>query len=131
VLEQLQRLLSEQSPFAKSFGFEVTHAAGGRCSIRMPYSPQFDRPDGIVSGAVYITVADVAIWLAIKTLRGIDDNSVTTQMETHFFQSARQEAIICHGEILKSGKRRSFGIARCVSEADALLTYHTLTYTSR
>ncbi|HJT16310.1 MAG TPA: PaaI family thioesterase [Thermoanaerobaculia bacterium] len=131
MIAELQRLLSEQSPFARAFGFEVLAAADGLCSIRVPYSAQLDRPDGIVSGVVYMTAADVAIWLAIKTLRGIDDNSVTTQMETHFFQSARQQAVVCHGEILKSGRRRSFGIARCVTEGGELLTHHTLTYTSR
>jgi uncharacterized protein (TIGR00369 family) len=130
VIDELQRLL-DTSPFARAYGFEVLSAADGKCSIRVPYSPQFDRPDGIVSGQVVMTAADVAMWLAIKTIRGIDDNSVTTQMETHFFQSARQQAIVCHAEILKSGRRRSFGTARCVSEAGDLLTYHTLTYVAR
>lgn len=131
MIEQLQRLLSDLSPFAAAYGFVVTAAAEGRCSIRVPYSPQFDRPDGIVSGQVFMTAADVAMWLAIKTLRGIEDNSVTTHMESHFFQSALQQAIVCHAEILKSGRRRSFGTARCVTEAGDLLTYHTLTYVSR
>lgn len=131
MIEQLQRLLSEGSPFAKVYGFEVMRASDGRCSVRVPYSPQFDRPDGIVSGQVVMTAADVAVWLAIKTLRGIEDNSVTTHMETHFFQAARQEAILCHAEILKSGRRRSFGTARCVTEAGDLLTYHTVTYVAR
>ena len=130
MIEQLQRML-DQSPFAREYRFEVLAAADGRCSIRVPYIPQFDRPDGIVSGQVVMTSADVAMWLAIKTLRGIDDNSVTTHMETHFFQSARQQPILCHAEILKSGRRRSFGVARCVTEAGDLLTYHTLTYVAR
>jgi uncharacterized protein (TIGR00369 family) len=131
VIERLQKLLSDESPFARAYGFEVLSAAEGNCSVRVPYSPQFDRPDGIVSGVVVTTAADVAMWLAIKTLRGIDDNSVTTQMETHFFQSARQQAIVCHAEVLKSGRRRSFGIARCVTEAGDLLSFHTLTYVGR
>src|SRR5262249_10056818 len=131
VIEQLQRLLSDQSPFAREFGFEVISAGDGKCSIRVPYNPRMDRPDGIVSGVVTMTSADVAMWLAIKTIRGIDDNSVTTHMETHFFQSARQDAILCRAEVVKSGRRLSFGIARCTNEAGDLLTYHTLTYTAR
>ena len=131
MIEQLQRLLSEQSPFARAFGFEILSASEGRCSIRVPYTPQLDRPDGIVSGVVTMTTADVAMWLAIKTIRGIDDNSVTTHMETHFFLTARQEAIVCNAEVLKSGKRRSFGVARCTNEAGDLLTFHTLTYAAR
>jgi uncharacterized protein (TIGR00369 family) len=131
VIEQLQRLISQETAFTRSYGFVVTAADKGHCTITVPYSPQFDRPDGIVSGQVLMTAADVAMWLAIKTIRGIDDNSVTTHMETHFLQSARQQAILCHADVLKSGRRRSFGIARCVTEAGDLLTYHTLTYVSR
>lgn len=131
MIDQLQALLSGGSPFARAYGFVVTAAADGKCSIRVPYSSQFDRPDGIVSGQVFMTAADVAMWLAIKTIRGIDDNSVTTHMETHFFQSARQQAVVCHAEVLKSGRRRSFGTARCVTEAGGLLTFHTLTYVAR
>ena len=130
MIEQLQRLL-DGSPFARAYRFEILSAAEGRCSIRTPYTPQFDRPDGIVSGQVVMTTADVAMWLAIKTLRGVDDNSVTTHMETHFFKSASREAIVCNAEVLKSGKRRSFGIARCTSEAGDLLTFHSLTYSAR
>ena len=130
MIQDLQRLL-DASPFARVYKFEVLSAADGKCSIRIPYNAQFDRPDGIVSGQVVMTAADVAMWLAIKTVRGIDDASVTTHMETHFFQSARQEPILCHAEILKSGRRRSFGTARCVTEAGDLLTYHTLTYVAR
>ena len=130
MIDELQRLL-DGSPFARAYRFEVVSAADGKCTVRTPYTPDFDRPDGIVSGQVVMTTADVAMWLAIKTLRGVDDNSVTTHMETHFFQSGRQEAILCHAEVLKSGKRRSFGTARCTNEAGDLLTYHTLTYSAR
>jgi len=33
--------------------------------------------------------------------------------------------------VLKSGRRRSFGVARCEAETGELLTYHTLTYVAR
>jgi uncharacterized protein (TIGR00369 family) len=130
VIGQLRQML-DASPFARAYRFELVSAADGKCSLRVPYTPEFDRPDGIVSGQVVMTAADVAMWLAIKTLRGIDDNSVTTHMETHFFQSAREQAILCEAEVLKSGRRRSFGTARCTSESGELLTFHTLTYVAR
>ncbi len=127
-IEQLQRLVGEWRAFTKAYGFVVKSAGAGTCSLSVPYLEQFDRPDGIVSGPVLIAAADVAMWLAIKTLRGIDDPSVTSQMETHFLRSARREPFVCTAEVLKSGRRSSFGIARCVSEAGELLAYHTLTY---
>ena len=128
MIEQLQELIDHASAFTRSYGLIVTAASEGRCSLSVPYQPHFDRPDGIVSGQVLMTAADVAMWLAIKTLRGIADPSVTSHMETHFLQSVRRQPFVCHAEVLKRGRRTTFGIARCVNEAGDLLAYHTLTY---
>jgi acyl-coenzyme A thioesterase PaaI-like protein len=125
---ELQDLLDHASPFAKSYGFVVESASGGSCSLKVPHLPHFERPGGIMSGQVMMTAADVAMWLAIKTLRGIDDPSVTSHMETHFLQSVRREPFVCRAEVLKCGRKTAFGIARCLSEKGELLTYHTLTY---
>ena len=127
-IDELQNLIGSQGAFTQSYGFVVKSATAGTCSLAVPHLPQFDRPGGIVSGQVFTTAADVAMWLAIKTLRGIDDTSVTSQMETHFLRSARREPFLCTAEVLKCGNRSAFGIARCVSEAGELLAYHTLTY---
>ncbi len=88
-VEQLQELLSHEAAFAKAFSFVVTAVTPGSCTIEVPHLPQFDRPGGIVSGVVYMTAADVAMWLAIKTLRGLGDPSVTSHMQTQFLRSAR------------------------------------------
>ena len=126
-VEALQNLIAHESAFTKSYGFVVKSAGAGSCSLAVPHLPHLERPGGIMSGQVMMTAADVAMWLAIKTLRGIDDPSVTSHMETQFLQGVR-EAFICHAEVLKSGRRTTFGIARCVSETGDLLAYHTLTY---
>jgi acyl-coenzyme A thioesterase PaaI-like protein len=126
-VEALQSLIANESAFTKSYGFIVMSAGAGSCSLAVPHLPQFERPGGITSGQVMMTAADVAMWLAIKTLRGIDDPSVTSHMETQFLQGVRG-AFVCHAEVLKSGRRTTFGIARCVSETGDLLAYHTLTY---
>ena len=127
-IDALQNLIGHESAFTRSYGFVVQSADAGSCSLAVPHLPHFERPGGITSGQVMMTAADVAMWLAIKTLRGIDDPSVTSHMETHFLQSARREPFVCHAEVLKCGKRTAFGIARCVSEKGDLLAYHTLTY---
>jgi uncharacterized protein (TIGR00369 family) len=126
VIAELQKLIARE--FTRQYGFAVTEAKEGHCSLTVPYNPQFDRPDGIVSGVVFMAAADVAMWLAVKTLRGIDDPSVTSQMETHFLRSVRNASFVCNAEVLKNGRRTTFGVARCVSEGGELLAYHTLTY---
>jgi len=106
----------------------VTAASDGACTLNVPYLPQFERPGGIVSGQVFMLAADVAMWLAIKTLRGLDDPSVTGHMTTDFLQSVRGEAFTCKATVRKFGRRTAFGTAECLSLNGELLAHHTLTY---
>lgn len=127
-IEQLQQLITHESAFTKAYNFTVVAAGDGSCTLSVPHLPHFDRPGGIASGQVYMTAADVAMWLAIKTLRGLDDPSVTSEMATHFIEPARQEAFTCKATVLKAGRRTAFGTAECVSGSGKLLAHHTMTW---
>jgi acyl-coenzyme A thioesterase PaaI-like protein len=127
-IEQLQQLIDRDSAFTRPYGLVVTAASEGSCTLSVPYHPNFDRPGGIVSGQVFMIAADVAMWLAIKTLRGIDDPSVTGHMSTDFLQRARGEAFTCQAMVKKLGLRTAFGTAECISLNGELLAHHTLTY---
>lgn len=127
-IDELQQLLSSDAAFTKPYGFVVTEIGAGTCTLAVPHLPQFERPGGIAAGQVVFTAADVAMWLAIKTLRGLDDPSVTSHMETNFLRGVKREAFTCTAVVLKSGRRMSFGTAECRSESGDLLAYHTMTY---
>jgi acyl-coenzyme A thioesterase PaaI-like protein len=125
---RLQQLLSHDTAFTKAYGFVVKVVAPGSCTLEVPHLPQFERPGGIVSGQVYMTAADVAMWLAIKTLRGLEDPSVTSHMQTHFLESVRDEGFTCKAVVLSLRRRTAFGTAECLSREGRLLAHHTLTY---
>ena len=127
-IEQLQQLITHESAFTKAYDFRVIAAGDGSCTLSVPHLPHFDRPGGIASGQVFMTAADVAMWLAIKTLRGIDDTSVTSEMATHFIEPARQEPFTCKAMVLKLGRRTTFGTAECIATTGKLLAHHTMTY---
>jgi acyl-coenzyme A thioesterase PaaI-like protein len=127
-VDELQRLISHDAAFTRAYEFVVKSAGQGTCTLAVPHLPHFERPGGIASGQVFVTAADVAMWLAIKTLRGLDDTSVTTHMQTEFLKSARREPFTCTAKVLKLGRRKTFGVAECVSASGDLLAYHTLTY---
>ena len=124
---ELQRLLLD-SPFIRHYGFRLHSIAPGECVLTVPFQPVFERPGGIVSGLVYMGAADVAMWLAIKTLLGRDDGCVTAEMKTSFLSAARRQDIRCRAKILKLGKRLVYGVAECVTLDHKLLTHHSLTY---
>ena len=127
-VEELQALLSHENAFTRPFGFRVESAEDGVCTLDVPFQREWERPGGILSGIVFMTAADVAMWLAIKTQSGLTDPSVTSHMQTSFFRSARGEGFLCRATVLRAGRRTTYGEASCLTRAGALLTHHTLTY---
>ena len=127
-VEELQALLSHENAFTRPFGFRVESAGDGVCTLDVPFLAEWERPGGIVSGIVFMTAADVAMWLAIKTRSGLTDTSVTSHMQTSFLRSAKKQGFLCRATVLKPGRRTSYGVAECVTAEGVLLTHHTLTY---
>ena len=123
---ELDHLLGSY-PFTRRARFRVGGLGDGWCELRVPFSPDDERPGGIVSGQVYMHAADVAFWCAIKTRLGLGDESVTSGMTTAFLSAARKEDVRCRAEILRLGERLVYGVADCRA-GERILTHHTLTY---
>jgi acyl-coenzyme A thioesterase PaaI-like protein len=116
------------TPFLKPYGFTVKACAPGECTVVVPFVPSLERPGGIVSGMTLMGAADVAMWLAIMTLRGATEHWVTSDMKTAFLRSAREEDISCTARILKPGKRSMYGTAECHGATSGLIAHCVLTY---
>ncbi len=116
------------TPFLKPYGFNVKACASGECSLLIPFRQSLERPGGLVSGMTLMGAADVAMWLAIMTLRGIDERWVTSDMKTAFLRSAREEDILCTARVIKAGKRSIYGAAECHCNGSGLVAHHVLTY---
>jgi acyl-coenzyme A thioesterase PaaI-like protein len=125
--EELARVLSEAA-FLKPFGMALLSCAPGECAVRVAFSPALERPGGIVSGITLMGAADVAMWLAIMTERGIQEQWVTTDLKTAFLSSARETDIHCTARVLKLGKRTAYGTAECRNAGGELLAHHVLSY---
>jgi uncharacterized protein (TIGR00369 family) len=126
-VEDLQRLL-DTFAFTSGMGMRVEALADAECTIRVPFRREFERPGGIVSGQVYMHVADVTLWCATKTRLGLDDPSTTSNLETAFLAPAREEDVLCTARVLKFGRRLVYGTAECRNESGKLLTHHSITY---
>lgn len=126
-LDDLNQILAN-TPFLQQHGFEVITCGAGECTVVVPFQPALERPGGIISGMTIMGVADVAMWLAIMTLRGTHEKWVTSDMKTAFLRSGRESDLICIARILKQGKRSAYGTAECRDNKGELLAHHTLTY---
>ena len=114
--------------FLDPYGFEVTACTSGECVLRVPFAEALERPGGIVSAMTLMGAADVALWLAIMTLRGSEEHWVTSDMKTAFLRSARREDVVCTAKVLKLSQRSAYGTAECTSASTGLLAHHVLTY---
>ncbi len=126
-LEELSRLVAE-SAFLEPFGFLIQSCAPGECTLRVPYAASLERPGGVVNGMVIMGAADVAMWLAIITERGLAEQWVTSDMKTAFLRGARQTDVTCVARVLKLGKRTAYGTAECRAANGDLLAHHVMTY---
>ena len=126
-LAELQRVLAG-TPFLRAYGFRVDSAGAGECTLIVPFRRALERPGGIVSGMALMGAADVAMWLAIMTLRGVEERWVTSDMKTAFLKSARNEDFSCSARVLKTGRRTIYGTAECRSQSAGLVAHHVLTY---
>ena len=126
-IEALNDVLAD-TPFLNPYAFSVKTCAPGECTVLVPFMDSLERPGGRVSGMILMGVADVAMWLAIMTLRGTDERWVTSDMKTAFLRGAREEDILCTARVLKPGKRSMYGTAECHGAASGLVAHHVLTY---
>ena len=124
---ELQNLL-ETVPFNRQYGFRLQSIDDGVCAMLIPFQSAFERPDGLISGPVFMAAADVAMWLAIMTKAGIIDSLVTVEMKTNFLNGARAQDCVCTATVLKFGRRLVYGTAACTDSTNRLLTHHTVTY---
>jgi uncharacterized protein (TIGR00369 family) len=125
--DELRHVLSA-SAFAQIYNFRLHSFGSGECTLHVPFQEVTERPGGIVSGSVFMTAADVAMWLAIMTRLGKDAMTVTAEMKTAFLNPARQEDVRCTAKVLKFGRSLIYGVAECRNNSDKLLTHHTITY---
>jgi acyl-coenzyme A thioesterase PaaI-like protein len=80
----------KRSPFVQQYGFRVESADMDTCTIFCPGKAEALRPDGIVSGPVFMAAADVAMRIAIiRTLGPAATSTVTVEMKTNFLSALK------------------------------------------
>ena len=125
--QALQQLL-DTAQFLRPYGFRVVTANEEQCTLELPHRPDLERPGGIINGPALMAAADCAMWLAIKARIGVDNDALTSELNTAFLAPAKAEHVYCTARILKMGRRRIYGVAECHGEKGNLFSHHTLAY---
>jgi uncharacterized protein (TIGR00369 family) len=123
----LQQLL-DRSRFLRHYGFRVVKINSAGCMLELPHKAALERPGGIINGPALMAAADCAMWLAVKARIGVENDALTSDLNTAFLAPARGEHVYCTARILKMGRRRIYGVAECHGRKGNLFSHHTLTY---
>ena len=118
----------DKSRFVRHYGFRVVRADDSTCTLELPHKPLLERPGGIINGPALMAAADCAMWLAIKANLGIDQDALTSELNTAFLAPAMGEHVYCTAKILQMGRRRIYGVAECHAKDGRLFSHHTVTY---
>jgi len=125
--KDLQQLL-DSSRFLRPYGFQVVSVDETLCTLELPHRADLERPGGIINGPALMAAADCAMWLAIKARIGLENDALTSELNTAFLAPAKGGHVYCTARILKMGRRTIYGVAECHDKKGKLFSHHTLTY---
>ena len=123
---EITAFLAKEFPQTKC----IVDAVGNRgATIRHEIGIAELRPGGTVSGPVLMTVADVALYVAILATIGLVPLAVTTNLNINFLRKAPPAALLAHCRLIKLGRRLAVGDVSIHSEdGDDLIAHATSTY---
>ncbi len=130
-VKELERLLGAEFPemFNAQTGFAVDAVWHGGGQVRKHFDPQSLRPGGTISGATMMTVADVAMYVAVLASIGWLPLAVTANLTINFLRRPLPRPLVAEARLLKLGKRLAVGEIGIRSDGeDALVAHATSTY---
>jgi uncharacterized protein (TIGR00369 family) len=108
---ELDGFLRREFPQAFSdSGISVEHVDGMSGRIRQKFHESMLRPGGTVSGPTLMTLADIAMYVALLSAIGPVGLAVTTNLTINFLRKPPgHHDIIAEARLLKLGKRLAVG----------------------
>ena len=108
-IEELERLTREKLPFARISKFRTEELKPGRAIVRAPYSNEFLRPGGTISGPIMMGLADFSMYAAVLTRVGIVESALTTNLNINFLYRPQPGDLLAKARLIKLGKHLAVG----------------------
>ncbi len=127
---QFNALIKSDLALAHEFGMRAVRMGAGSATLRLRFDKSHIRPGGTVAGPVMMALADVTLYAVVLSLIGRVELAVTTSLNVNFLKKPPPADLLCHGRILKLGKRLAVGECSLYSEGgeDDLVAHVTGTY---
>lgn len=126
---QFNALIKSDLALAHEFGMQAVRMGLGSATLRLRFSNSHIRPGGTIAGPVMMALADVTLYAVVLSLLGRVELAVTTSLNVNFLKRPPPADLLCHGRILKLGKRLAVGECSLYSAGeDDLVAHVTGTY---
>jgi len=107
--EDLCRFLDAQAPFVKAMGISCEESRPGYAVARWRHDRRWLRPGGYLFGGGLMTLADVALYMAILSQIGLKAMAVTSELKMNFLRPAVGGDVLAQARVIKMGRRLAYG----------------------
>ncbi|MDQ2864630.1 MAG: PaaI family thioesterase [Candidatus Eremiobacteraeota bacterium] len=118
----------EKSHFVELLDLKLEQVEHGRAVMRMPFRPQIANGAGAVHGGAIVSLCDTVFYVALASIYGREQDTVTVSLQCNFLAPARPEHdLIAEATVLRAGKRICYGEVQ-VRSGDKLVAHATLNF---
>lgn len=123
-LDRFRAIMDADAPFATLFGLQVEDIGPGSARFRMDYQPAVDAPNGGVTGAALMALADVAIYGVVLSVVGPVPLAVTTHLNVDLVRRCPRGNVIAAANLIRAGRRLVTAEVWISSAADRKVVAH-------
>lgn len=102
------REFQKRIPFLQLLRISTDALGKGAATLSLPVEPDFTNSLGTVHGGVIMSLLDVALCTAARTLHPDSQGVITIDMSTSFIGGGRGERLLAEARVLKDGRSMSF-----------------------
>jgi uncharacterized protein (TIGR00369 family) len=102
--EELVRFVEENFPQGRS-SWQIEELGEDSLRLRLPFSPDYLRPGGTISGPALMALADTCAYFLILSIIGPVALAVTTSLNINFMRRPPPDDTIAKAKMLKLGRQ--------------------------
>lgn len=129
-IDEVNGFFKTQLPFCAEMSITCESVEPDVGVTRFSYQERWTRPGNIVNGGTLMTLADVAVYVAIFTRTGILPLTVTNELKMNFLRPAIGSDVLARATLLKLGRRVAYATVDLFEESDPtrLVAHATASY---
>jgi len=104
---EIARALGRDIPFASHLGVRVKEKGGGRAVLQLELRPELTNSYEAAHGGVVMTLLDIAMAVAARTLDPTANGAITVEMKASFIGTG-QGMLLAEGRCLHLGRQIAF-----------------------